>query len=242
MLYTSTENKKIKELKKLNVRKHREKAGLFLVEGEHLVLEAYKAGKLKELILEENEDFSLDVNTSYVSFAVLKYLSEMESVPTIMGVCEQFGTKENLGNHLLLLDGIQDPGNLGTIIRSAVAFHVDSVVLGENCVDFYNSKTIRASQGMLFHMNVVQSSLLELIPQLKEEGYHVFGTRVTHGTSLKTIKKQEKYAVIMGNEGNGMREEVGNLCHDFIYIDMNQECESLNVGVATSIILYELDK
>lgn len=242
MLYTSIENKKIKDLKKLQTKKYREKTGLFLVEGRHLVLEAYRAGRLEELILEQDELFPLDVKTLYVTNNILSYLSEMESVPTIMGVCQKQPTEEVIGDHLLLLDGIQDPGNLGTIIRSAVAFHVDTVVLGENTVDLYNSKTVRSSQGMLFHTNVIRRSLLELIPYLKDQDYHVYGTRVTHGMNLKDMKKQDRFAVVMGNEGNGMSEEVAEFCDDFIYINMNPECESLNVGVATSIILYELDK
>lgn len=242
MLYTSIENKKIKDLKKLNTRKYREKAGLFLVEGSHLVLEAFKAGRLVELILEENETFSLDIATMYVTHNILSYLSDMESVPTIMGVCKKQEREDVKGERLLLLDSIQDPGNLGTIIRSSVAFHVDTLVLGEHTVDLYNPKTVRSSQGMLFHLNVISRPLTSLIPRLKEEGFHVFGTRVTGGTRLKEIKRVERFAVIMGNEGNGMSNEIAELCDDFIYIDMNEECESLNVGVATSIILYELDK
>ena len=102
MLYTSIENKKIKDLKKLNTRKYREKAGLFLVEGSHLVLEAFKAGRLVELILEENETFSLDIATMYVTHNILSYLSDMESVPTIMGVCKK-QEREDVKEFLLLL-------------------------------------------------------------------------------------------------------------------------------------------
>lgn len=241
MLYTSLENKKIKDIKKLNTKKYRDKTGLFLVEGEHLVLEAYKTGYIKELILEQDALFPLNVPTSYVTNDILHALSELETPAQMMAVCEK-KEKEELGNRLLLLDDIQDPGNLGTIIRSAVAFHIDTIVLGLGCVDLYNSKTIRASQGMLFHTNIVRKNLEELIPILKEQGYMIMGTRVTHGKNVKDVAKTEKSAIIMGNEGNGVCEEILDLCDEYLYIPCNEVCESLNVGVATSIILYELDK
>ncbi len=242
MLYTSTENKKIKELKKLNQKKYRDKTGLFLVEGSHLVLEAFKSGYLKELILEQDELFPLDVEKMYVTNDILYYISDVETPQPVMGVVSKCPEKETLGSRILVLDGIQDPGNLGTIIRSAVAFHVDTIVLGKGTVDLYNPKVVRSSQGMLFHINIIERDLTTFLPQLKEQQYSILGTRVTHGKSLKEIEKKSKFAIIMGNEGNGMSEEVATLCDDFIYIDMSSTCESLNVGVATSIILYELDK
>ena len=241
MIYTSVDNKKIKDIKKLNTKKYRDKTNLFLVEGRHLVLEAYKRGYLQTLILEENEIFPLDVDTMYVSNNVINYISTLETPQLVMGLCKKIEEKE-IGSKILILDDIQDPGNLGTIIRSAVAFNFDTIVLGDNTVDLYNPKVIRASQGMLFHINIINRNLLEFIPELSNQEYKILGTKVTHGKNIKDIEKTEKFAIIMGNEGNGMSEEVEELCDEFIYIDMNEACESLNVGVATSIILYELDK
>ena len=242
MVYTSIENAKIKDIKKLNQKKYRDKTDLFLVEGEHLVLEAYKAGCLKEVLLEENAIFPIDVETSYVSNNILTYISELETPPSMIGVCKKKSFDNNYGFKILALDAIQDPGNLGTIIRSAVAFNIDTIVLGKGTVDVYNSKVVRASQGMLFHVNIVEDSLENIIPELKKNGCSIIGTKVTHGNSLKNIDKLSKFVIIMGNEGNGMSDSVSELCDSFIYIDMNETCESLNVGVATSIILYELDK
>lgn len=242
MLYTSIDNKKIKDIKKLQQRKYREKTGEFLVEGSHLVLEAFKTGSLKELILEQDEIFPLDVPTSYVTNDIIHYLSDVESPQNVMGICMKRKNNDSLGNKILVLDAIQDPGNLGTIIRSAVAFNVDTIILGKNTVDVYNPKVVRSSQGMIFHTSIIEKDLINFLPQLKKDGYKIMGTRVTHGQSLKKLEKSEKSVIIMGNEGNGMSEEVADLCDEFIYIDMNSTCESLNVGVATSIILYELDK
>lgn len=239
MLYTSTENKKIKSIKKLNTKKYRDEYGKFLIEGEHLVLEAYKLGVLNELILEENTDLNLDVDKTHVTKTVLKYISDLDNPPRVIGICDKLKEK-NIGNKIIILDDIQDPGNLGTIIRSAVAFDIDTIVLSKNTVDLYNSKVIRATQGMLFNVNIIERDLVNFIKSLKD--YKIYGTKVTNGKSLKKLEKSEKFAIIVGNEGNGVSSKVLDHCTDYIYIDMNKKCESLNVGVAASIIMYELDK
>lgn len=241
MLYSSIENKKIKNIKKLYTKKYRDEYNEFLIEGEHLALEAYKKGILKELILEEGTDFELDIETSYVTSNVLKYISELSNPSKIMGICKKIEEKE-IGKKLVILDGVQDPGNLGTIIRSSVAFNIDTIILSKTCVDLYNSKVLRATQGMIFNINIIERDLEKIIPLLKEKNYKVYGTKVNGGKSLKDIEKTDKFAIIMGNEGNGVNPQILDMCSDYIYIDMNKSCESLNVGVATSIILYELDK
>ena len=241
MLYTSIENKKIKNIKKLYNKKYRDEFNQFLIEGEHLVLEAYKNGILKELVLEEGTNFKLDIETSYVTSNILKYISELSNPCKVMGICSKLKEKE-IGKKIVILDGIQDPGNLGTIIRSSVAFNIDTIILGKDTVDLYNSKVLRATQGMLFNINIVERDLNNFIPTLKENGYKTYGTKVNGGKSLKNVEKCEKFAIIMGNEGSGVKPNILDMCSDYIYIDMNENCESLNVGVATSIILYELDK
>lgn len=241
MVYTSTDNKKIKELKKLNIKKYRDQSNSFLVEGEHLVLEAYKKGLLEELFLEENIRLDLDVKTSYLSRNVIKFISELDNPSNVIGLCKKINEKE-IKNKVLVLDDIQDPGNFGTIIRSAVAFNIDTIVISNNTVDLYNSKVIRASQGMLFNINIIRRDLNVFVPKLKKDGYQIYATKVNGGKSLKTIEKMEKFAIIMGNEGAGVSDNLMSLADYYLYIDMNNNCESLNVAVATSIILYELDK
>lgn len=244
MLITSLENEKVKNYKKLMNRKYREKTGMFLVEGMHLVLEAYKAGILEELILEQDEVVPLDVETVYVTNEIIHKLSEVETPSKIMGLCKKKESSTSLGNRVLLLDGIQDPGNLGTIIRSSKAFHVDTIILGKNTVDLYNPKVIRATQGMMFHMNMIEGDLEEKIKELKNENYPIYGTRVLYGTDARSLSDEDckKYALIVGNEGNGVRREVLDLCDSYLYINMCSDVESLNVAVATSILLYELDR
>ncbi len=240
MIYSSINNFKIKELSKLKNKKHRDKQKLFLVEGDHLVKEAYNSGYLKELLLLEGSNFKLDIETNYITENVLKYLSNVDAPTGIIGVCE-FKDMSLNGSKLLILDSIQDPGNLGTIIRSSVAFNIDTIIINDKCADIYSDKVIRSSQGMIFKINIVKKNLFEFLKEIKGH-IPIYGTKVTGGKELKTLEKISDFAIIMGNEGNGVDSKLLDLCDEYLYISMNSNCESLNVGVATSIILYELTK
>lgn len=241
MVYTSINNDKIKNIKKLQTKKYRDLENKFFIESEHLVEEAYKSGYLETLIVDENSSFSLDINTINVNESVKKYLTELESPKDVMGICtKKEGTIK--GKRILILDGVQDPGNLGTIIRSSVAFNVDTIILSDDTVDLYNSKVVRASQGMIFNANIVRGNLLEIIPKLKEDGYEIYATKVTDGFDVRDVNSSHKIGIVMGNEGSGVKKEIFDLSEKYIYINMNKICNSLNVAVATSIILYELEK
>ena len=241
MLITSLDNDRIKGYIKLKERKYRKKINTFIVEGLHSVLEAYKTGSIIELILEKDEVLPFDLPCVYVTNEIINKISSLETPSNIMALCKINNDNVELGNKILLLDNLQDPGNLGTIIRSAVAFNVDSIVLSPDCVDVYNPKVLRSTQGMIFHLNIIIKKLDEIIPKLKEDGYKIIGTKVTHGKDIKESKTYSHYAIILGNEGTGIKEEILSLCDEYIYIKMNEKCESLNVGVAGSIILYELN-
>ena len=241
MLISSVDNVKIKEIKKLENKKERDLTGLFIIEGEHLVFEAYKEGLLKTLIVRDGYPFMLDVDTIYVNDKVLKYLSSLTTPAPVIGVVKKKNDKK-IGNKVIALDNVQDPGNLGTIIRSAVAFNFDTIILSDDTVDLYNPKVIRATQGMIFKINIIVGNLSENLIKLKEMNYEIYGTDVTSGNNIKSIEKSKKFAIIMGNEGNGISKDIKSLCSSFIYIPMNKECESLNVAVAASIILYELNE
>jgi len=238
-MYSSIQNEKIKNIKKLRDKKYRDKEELFIVEGINLVEEAYKNNLLKTLIVLEGSDYSLDVDTMVVTEKVMKFLSELDTPNEVMGICYKLKESEVTGN-VLILDRIQDPGNLGTIIRSAVAFDISTIILSKDTVDLYNPKVLRSTQGLLFNVNILIRDLDEYIRKLKEEGYIIYGTKVDNGKNLKDITKKDKYAVIMGNEGKGVNDTLLSMCDEYIYIPMNEKCESLNVGVATSIILYEM--
>jgi len=243
MLITSLENEKIKQYKKLRDKKYRDKTGLFLVEGMHLVLEAYKAGVIVEVILEQDEVLPFSCPFVYVTNEIIHKISSLETPSRVMALCKK---KEALIDssckRILALDSIQDPGNLGTIIRSAVAFDIDLIVLSDTCVDLYNDKVIRSTQGMIFHSNVLRCDLPSFLEDVKERGIPVYGTRVEYGEDVRYFKEKDKrsFVLVMGNEGNGLSEEVQEMCDAFLYIPMNDQVESLNVAVATSILLYEL--
>lgn len=238
MIITSLNNEKIKYLTKLNQKKYRNDT--FLVEGKHLVEEAYKKNLVKLLIV--LEDYKLDnVDTIKVSYDVMKKISLTDTPPKIMAEVIKKEDKK-IGNKVIILDDITDPGNLGTIIRSAVAFNFDTVILSNNTTDLYNPKVIRATEGMLFNINVIRDNLLNIIPKLKEEKYFILGTKVTNGKDITKYHSINKIALIMGNETRGMNNDLDNLCDDYIYIKMNNKCESLNVGVSASILMYELNK
>lgn len=236
---TSLDNKRIKNLAKLLNKKYRDETGLFLVEGEHLVIEAKRAGYLIEVIKCEDYEMDFDVTTTIVTYDVIKKLSNTLNPQRVIGVCKKLDNKD-IGNKVLILEDIQDPGNLGTIIRSSVAFGVDTIVVSNNTVDMYNDKVLRSSEGMIFHIDIVKMDVSECIDKLHEEGYEIYGTKVDGGTDLRDVTVGDKYAVIMGNEGAGVSNSTLDKCDKYVYIPMNSDCESLNVGVATSIILYEL--
>ncbi len=238
---SSLDNKKIKNYSKLLQKKYRDIDNLFIVEGEHLVKEAYTSNVLVEVIMCEDYEVDIDVPITYVTYEVIKKLSNTLNPQRIMGICKKVDRKE-IGNKVLILDDIQDPGNLGTIIRSSVAFNIETIILSNNSVDVYNDKVIRASEGMFFKINIIRDDIVKIINELKDNDYMIYGTKVDNGEDINKIRAPFKYALVMGNEGAGVSDKVLSLCDKYLYIPMNSNCESLNVGVATSIILFCLNK
>lgn len=249
MVIKSLENEKIKNILKLQKKKYRDITKNYLVEGEHLIEEAYKAGVVQEVFLLEDETLSWDVPCTYVSHEVMKKMSILDTPSTVIAVCRkkefsEFKNEKVTLNKILLLDEIQDPGNLGTIIRSSVAFGVDMIVLSENTVDLYNPKVLRATQGMYCHIPIISLQAKDAIDYFKKNQYVIYGTSVNNGVDVKTLApdQKEKFCLIMGNEGNGIRKQIQELCDANLYIPMKEEVESLNVGIACSILLYELGR
>lgn len=233
----STTNFRVIQWLKLKEKENRNAKKMFIVEGYHSVLEAYKTKYLKEVITTENT-CEFDVPTYKVRNDVMKRLSSLATPHKIIGICEQ-KNESNYGNSILIVDKINHPGNLGTIIRSAVAFNVDTIVINES-VDVYNQKVIQATQGMIFHLNIIKAPLDDFISELRNKNYQIIGTDVREGIKLDDFKPKEKHALLVGNEGNGLDDDLLNKCDVKINIEMNKKCESLNVGVATGIILHQL--
>ena len=234
----SINNEKIKNYSKLLQKKYRDETNMYLISTDHLVKEALKKNIVVEIFLLEKtyNDYG---NVTYVTESVMKKLSNLKNIPSVVAVVKKEEPKSIKGN-VILLDGLQDPGNVGTIIRSAVAFNIDTIIVGDNSVDIYNEKVLRASEGMIYNINIIKRNLIDSIADLKEKKYSIIGTKVDGGNDIKDLK-ENKYAFIVGNEGNGITKEVLDLCDKYVYIKMNESCESLNVGVASSIIMYEIN-
>ena len=231
MKIESLSNAKVKNWNKLKEKKYRDEAGLFLIEGDHLIKEALK----KQMVVSTiglNETYDYTVNPE-----ILKNITSQKSGVKEIAVVKKIEEKKVEGDKILILDNIQDPGNLGTIIRSAVAFNISTIILSDDCVDLYNDKVIRSSEGMIFNINIVRKKLIEIIPKLKKNGYTVYATTV-NGNGY--FENDSKIALVIGNEGNGIKKDILSLCDKNITIKMNKDCESLNAGVAASILMYEL--
>ena len=163
----SVNNEKIVFYKKLREKKYILENNMFIVEGAHLVEEAYKSGRLLEVIMDNTCNIKLDVKTTLVSKKCMEKISLLKSVPNIMGVVKLVKNESIIGNKIVLLDNVQDPGNVGTIIRSALAFNVSTIVMSPDSVNIYNDKLIRSTEGTIFNMNIVVMPLSEAIEKIQ---------------------------------------------------------------------------
>lgn len=236
MELTSVNNDKVKFWEKLKLKKYRDMYKLFLIEDEHLLNEALKYNLVKEVITTDTS-LNYNIDTYYVTNKIMDLLSNQVSGAKVIGVCRFLEEKEVNGN-ILILDNIQDPGNLGTIIRSASAFNFNNIILSNDSVDLYNPKVIRATEGMLFNTNIIRTDIIEFINKLDNK-YLKVSTNVNNGEDIRNIKNNN-IALIIGNEGNGVRKEINDLCNKYVNIKMNKNTESLNAAVAASILMYEV--
>ena len=238
MLITSINNDTVKELVKLHDKKYRDINNNFFVEGKDMCDIAYECGLLREIYLLDGTSNIYDgIPVTYVSDNVMKKISNMESVSKYFGICSK-KIEEEIGNRILVLDDIQDPGNLGTIIRSAVAFNFDTVVISNGTVDLYNPKVVRSTKGMLFNINIIKRDIVSFLKEL--DNYIIYGTDVNNGINIKNENIPSKMVLVIGNEGRGISDNVRECCHKFVYIGMNNKCESLNAAVSASILMYEV--
>ena len=236
MQIESVNNPKIKNLIKLKEKKYRDLTNTFIVEGDHLVREALKKDLVIELYSLNDEDYR--VPSFKITEAVMKKITNQVSISPIIALCKKMG-EEAIKGPVLILDSIQDPGNLGTIIRSAVAFSMPNIIISDDSVDLYNPKVIRSTEGMIFHVNVIRKNLSEYLPALKKD-YQIIGTDVRRGVNIRDLSLNSNYGIVIGSEGSGMGVSK-DFCDTFIKIPMSDKCESLNAGVSASIIMYECD-
>lgn len=254
MQITSRENKRFKLWKKLKTKKERDRQGLFLIEGEHLVEEAFASNwVMVDLMVREG-----DVRTAglkqvaserNVNFYVLPpaLFDEVASTETPQGVLAVLKKPslslfdQKAASLLLMVDEVRDPGNLGTLIRTADAAGVDAVLIGKGTTDPYGEKALRSTQGSLFHLPVFQMDLVTMADQLKAEGWLVVGATL-QGMDLRklSIQRGQKVALIVGNEARGISAALEQTAPYHVKIPLFGQAESLNVGVAAGILLYHI--
>lgn len=227
-MITSSANEKIKNAIKLLDKKFRDLNGLFIVEGLHLVQEAQQENLVQEI-------FSADesIRGTLVSRDIIKRLSTTETPQPVVAIVNKPQVSKELGNKVLVLDNVQDPGNVGTLLRTAVAFGYTSVIV--KGADVFSPKVVRASQGAIFKINIIQLKSIE--KEIFNNGI-VIGAMVDENAKnyLEIPNSNDKpLFLVLGNEGNGISQEVQNMLNERVYIPI--KFESLNVSAAGAILM-----
>jgi TrmH family RNA methyltransferase len=257
---SSASNPRVKEWAKLKERKYRDREGKFLLEGLHLVKEALDAGWPLEAVVFDEGSNVITAFAEYlggeqndgpvwipVSPEIIMKCSETDTPQPIFAIAlkspplKELLFKQELGL-VIVLDGVQDPGNVGTIVRSAAASGATAVILGKGTVDLYNPKTIRSTMGALFHVPVLESDLTELLPEAIRQGIAVAGTSLQASASCYDYDFRRPTWLIFGNEGNGMSVAISEIVEDHILIPMTGRAESLNVAMAATVLLFEAQR
>ena len=243
---TSVKNEYIIKLQKLSNKKERKSQQLFIVEGLHLVEES-KDRLVAVLSTDEKLLKNYSCDTYLVTEEIIKKLSNTVTPQNILGVVRMLNHDiklldsiiKNKNVKILMLDNINDPGNLGTIIRTSAGLGMSAVVMSEDTVDLYNDKVLRSTQGSLYKLPIIKADLENVIKLFKKNNITCYGTSLRNAKSIHEVKKSNKFAVIVGNEANGVRENILSLTDCNIKLPMKHNVESLNVSIAASIIMYE---
>lgn len=268
-MITSISNPRMKEIVQLRKKSRmRTKTGTFLVEGLRMIREVPRE-RLVQLYMTEEfykkhreepifEAVRMQPDKMLVTPEVFAYISDTKTPQGILAVVRQSGfteteilktcrTKElmegNMPAHILVLDNIQDPGNLGTIFRTAEAAGVTGILLSRDCADIYNPKTIRSTMGAIFRMPFAQvDDLVEAVEKLKEQGIHIYAAHLDGERAYDEENYCRGMAFLIGNEGNGLRPEVAACADTWVRIPMEGQAESLNAAVAASVLMFEVSR
>ncbi len=250
---TSVHNQHVKDWRKLQTRKGRKKFGQYLLDGWHLVQEASHSNqRLIALIgsaeeLSQHEDIVARFENVYeVTPEIIKHITETNTPQGIVAVVEipdvNQVTNPKTGAWLLL-DRVQDPGNVGTMVRTADAAGFAGVVASKRTADFFNPKVVRSMQGSQFHLRLVVADLKRWINDFQDSQHPVYGTQLNPlAKNFRHVQPGKDFALVMGNEGQGMAEELLNQTTDNLYIPMRGNAESLNVAVSAGILMFQLNQ
>jgi len=249
---TSKDNAKIKTLRQLGQKKYRDKSGKFLVENAVIIRDATNAGIFFDTIfitedfLEKNRAiFDLIANktkmTEYylIDEKINGSFSSMDTPPGIAAVYSKPENKIDLAKPAIYLNSINDPGNVGTILRSALAFDLKNIVIDEHSADVYNPKTISAAKDAIFKLNIEFDKDLKILKDIKKK-MPVIATRLEKSDRLDILKKQKLFCIVLGSESHGVDKTIRDISDNFIRIPMSDKIESLNVAASAAIIFYEI--
>ncbi len=244
---TSAQNEYIKMLARLSSKKHRDEAGLFLAEGEHLAEMAVNSGYCVEnlLITEEyysnNKDkFSCDI--TIVPRSIIEKISDTKTPQEVVAVVKmENGETALTSGKYIYCDNLQDPGNVGTIIRTADAFSFDGIILSEGCADVYSPKVIRSTQGSVFNIKIIRNKNTEFLKGVRNNFMITSTALYGQSVELKKMTVKKNHIFVVGNEGSGVSKEILDISDEIAYIPMSGKAESLNVSVAASILMYEVN-
>lgn len=249
-IISSRENSIFNELLKLKEKKHRKLKSTYLVEGIKIAKEAIKLKVVKNIIISESFQNYHSVLEGYEGDLIIltdKLFREIVDTVNSQGIISEIFMNEirniSENNFVLYIDKVQDPGNIGTIIRTAEAVGIKDIILKKGTVDIYSDKVLRSTMGSILRMNFINDDDYSLLQNLKENGYEIIISSLEDSENLfdaKIINK--KVLIVIGNESAGVSEEIYNLADRKIKIPMYGESESLNVAVATGIILYEFKR
>jgi len=231
----SKNNQKIKDACALRMKKVRQEKGLFLMEGIKNLDMALKFGSVKQIFTSIGlPKLKQDIECYKVNDEVLRKLSSSENPEGVVFVCEQLSPRKEAKDYhkIVYLDQINDPGNLGTILRTAVAFDYDAVILSKSSVDLYNEKVVAASKGALFLIDAFYSDISDYA-----KGRVVIASALIGAIPLQDCKKPKDFILVLGNESHGVSEEIIDLANQIVRIEMNDAIDSLNVGVAAGILM-----
>ena len=231
---TSTKNPLIKELLELKKSSIKKQKQMFLVDGEDFIFLAHEKKLLKMILTLSYQEKYDDVEQIIVNKPILDKLSSNVNSSSMIGVCSFFIQKEIIGNKLIYLDGVQDPGNVGTIIRTALAFNYDGVILSNDTASIYNDKVISSTKGALFKIPLY---LDVNINELKDK-YCLVATSLHNALNYKEFKNRDKFILILGNEGQGVKKEIIEIASYNVKIPMDN-IDSLNVAIAGGILMNE---
>jgi len=245
-IITSRRNEKIIHLKKLGASaSYRRECGETVCDGRKLLKEAIEHGvEVRTVLFSGDEpDNCGGANAYKVTEELIKAASAMTTAQDVLFSCAvpETGGIGDIKGRCIILENIQDPGNEGTIIRTANAFSIDTVVLVGACADPFSPKTIRASMGAVFRQNIVQTDIGG-IEKIKKAGIKVYGAALSGSCVDIRYVNLKNAAVVIGNEGSGLTEEMLGICDGEVIIPMNPDCESLNAGAAAAVIMWEMSR